>query len=82
MLRQTRTSILEPFCLGSQSCKHPVCSDDLEAAEEYSISKPGPASAEFTELAEFIMMEAGIQAPTNSDDALKLYRHLKASIED
>ena len=59
-----------------------MCSNDLEAAEEYSISKPGPASAEFTELAEFIMMEGGIQLPTNSDEALKLYRHLKTSFED
>lgn len=49
----------------SQSCKHPVCSDDLEAAEKYCISKPEPASTEFTELADFVMMEAGIQPPSS-----------------
>ena len=59
-----------------------MCSDDLEAAEEYCISKPEPASAEFTELADFIMMDAGIQPPSTSDEAFKLYRHLKAAMKD
>ena len=59
-----------------------MCSDDLEAAKEYCVSKPKLASAEFTELADFIMMEAGIQPPSTSDEALELYRHLKAASED
>ena len=57
-----------------------MCSNDLEAAEEYSTLKPGLAAAEFTELAEFMMMEGGIQMPTNSDEASKLYRYLDTSI--
>ena len=58
-----------------------MSSDDLKAAEQYCISKPGPVSAEFSELAKYIMMEDGIEPPTNSNEALKLYRHLKTSIE-
>ena len=35
--------------------------DDLEAAEEYSISKPAPASSEFIELVNLIMIEDEIE---------------------
>ena len=59
-----------------------MCSNDLEAAEEYSILKPEPASAEFTELAEFMVMKGDIQMPTTSDEASKLYRYLETSIQD
>ena len=55
-----------------------MCSDDLEAAKEYCVSKPELASAELTELADFITIEAGIQPPSTLDEALKLYRHLRA----
>ena len=60
MLKQTcrYRGVHVQFCLGSQSCKHPVCSDDLETAEEYRILKQGAASADFTELAEFLMMDS------------------------
>ena len=57
-----------------------MSSDDLKATEQYCISKPGPVSAEFSELAKYIMMEDGIEPPTNSNEALKLYRHSKTSI--
>ena len=67
--------------LGAQSCKHSIDGDDLEAAEDYSVLKPGPASAEFVELAELIMTEDGIQIPTNADDGLALYRHLKSLLD-
>lgn len=58
--------------LDSQSYKHPVNDDDLEAAKEYSISKPDAASSEFIEFAQLLMAEAGIQQPTNADEGLMI----------
>ena len=55
--------------------------DDLEAAEEYSISKPAPASSEFTELVNLIMIQDEIEVSSNSDERLILYRHLKSLLQ-
>ncbi|XP_065888426.1 uncharacterized protein [Dysidea avara] len=63
-----------------RSYKHPIDNDDIEAAEEYSCLKPEPTSPEFKELAELLMAEAGINSPTNADEGLALYRHLKSAI--
>ena len=72
------------FCfmsvLDCRSYKHPIDNDDIEAAEEYSCLKPEPTSPEFKELAELLMAEAGINSPTNADEGLALYRHLKSAI--
>ena len=54
--------------------------DRLEAAEEYSISKPSPASSEFIELVNLIMTEDEIQVSSNADEGLVLYRHLLHTI--
>lgn len=53
----------------------------MEAAEEYSTSKPAPASSEFVELADIVMTEDEIEVPTNADEGLVLYRHLKSLLE-
>ena len=66
--------------LDCRSYKHPIDNDDIEAAEEYSCLKPEPTSPEFKELAELLMAEAGINSPTNADEGLALYRHLKSAI--
>ena len=51
--------------------------DDLEAAEEYSISKLAPASSELINL---IMTEDEIQVSLNANEGLVLYRHLLHAI--
>ena len=53
----------------------------MEAAEEYSTSKPVPTSSEFIELVDLIMTEDEIEIPTNADEGLVLYRHLKSLLE-
>ena len=55
-----------------ESYKHSVDSDDLEAAKEYSILKPGPASSEFIKLVELIITEDEIEVPSNADEGLVL----------
>ena len=72
------------FCIISvldcQSYKHPIDNDDIEVAEEYICLKPEPTSPECKELAELLNAEAGINSPTNADEGLALYRHLKSAI--
>ena len=55
--------------------------DDMEAAEEYTILKPAPASSEFVELADFVMTEDEIEVLTNADEGLLLYKQLKTLLE-
>ena len=50
-------------------------------AEEYTISKPVPASSEFVELADFVMTEDEIEVPRNADEVLVLYKHLKSLLQ-
>ena len=53
----------------------------MEAAEEYSILKPASASSQFVELANLVMTEDEIEVPTNADEGLVLYKHLKSLLE-
>ena len=55
--------------------------DDLEAAEEYSISKLAPASSDFIELVNLNMIEDAIEVSSNADEGLALYRHLKSLLQ-
>ena len=60
----------------------PVDVENLEAAEEYSISKPEAVIAEVIDLANTVMEENGILSkPKSTDEALKLYRLLKHVLE-
>lgn len=59
-----------------------MSSDDFDAASDYTISKPGPATQEFNDLASLIMTDEGMQEPTNPDEALAVYRLLKLTLED
>ena len=70
-----------PFILGAQSYKHSVNCDDVEAAEEYTIVKPAPVSSELLNLFELIMTEDEIEVPSNTDEGLILYRHLRSLLE-
>ena len=47
----------------------------------YTILKPAPASSEFVELADVVMTEDEIEVPTNADEGLVLYKHLKLLLE-
>ena len=53
----------------------------MEAAEEYSTLNSAPASSEFIDLVDTIMTEDEIELPTNADEGLVLYRHLKSVLE-
>jgi len=45
------------------------------------VQKPAPVPKEFADLALQIMNEDNIDAPANTDDAIKLYSHLKSIID-
>ena len=53
----------------------------MEAAKEYTIVKPAPVSPELLDLIELIMTEDEIEAPSNADEGLILYRHLRTLLE-
>ena len=64
--------------LGTRSYRHTVSSDDVESAREWSVTKPCSVPKEFTDLAEHVMSEDNISKPTNADEAIVLYKHLKS----
>jgi len=60
----------------------PVEVEDLQAAEQYSTSKPAPVVSEFVDVANLVMFENGIsRKPENVEDSLKLYHLLKNTLE-
>lgn len=63
--------------LGTRSYRCVVNMDDVESAREWSVNKPCPVPKEFTDLAEHVMNEDKISKPTNADQAIVLYKHLK-----
>ncbi|XP_065917342.1 uncharacterized protein [Dysidea avara] len=63
---------------GTRSYRHTVSSDDVESAREWSVTKPCSVPKEFTDLAEHVMSEDNISKPTNADEAIVLYKHLKS----
>ena len=52
------------------SCR---CDGDLDISWQYAQDKPKSTIAEFKTLAELLMDEENLQAPSNADTALSLY---------
>jgi len=63
--------------LGARSYRCAVDSDSLATVKEWSIEKPCSVATEFKDLAVLVMEKDNIDAPCNTDNALKLYQHLK-----
>ena len=64
--------------LGTRSYRHTVSSDDVESTREWGVTKPCSVPKEFTDLAEHVMSEDNISKPTNADEAIVSYKHLKS----
>ena len=62
--------------LGARSYRCAVDSDSLATAKEWSIEKPCSVATEL-DLAVLVMEEDNIDAPYSTNNALKLYQHLK-----
>lgn len=69
------------YFIDTQSYKCQVTDDDLEAAMEYSSSKPLTVPQEFIDIATVIMEEDKIKKPETIQEAESLYKQLKNAIE-
>ena len=63
--------------IGTHSYKHIVDDDSLKIAEDYSIAKPSAVCDEFSNFAKTVMQEDNISPPTNVEEVLMLYKHLR-----